>query len=324
MPLPRQLAAGYVSERTWYRVPPLRSRRRPTPSRCRDRRRRARSPLDARDTAAVAASAPWAATTRTSPGRGSRPPTRRRSSSRGLNDSGTRGYASPGVASRRACEFIETRSATVNTARTRGISERSMPLIVCRYHEITLKRGNRARFAGQLVDNLRRVTADLPIGRIADLHGRIVLVLREESGVARGARTARARVRGRQLLARQEHAARRRCGDRPELARAGGGRGPRRASLRVLPGRDTARRQTVSADFARGERAGRRRRQGGRPARASISTPPSSPSRSRSFPGKRSIPWRRSPVQVVFRSGSRDTSWRCCPAASIRRWRPRA
>src|SRR6516225_6390991 len=49
-----------------------------------------------------------------------------------------------------------------------------MPLIVCRYHEITLKRGNRARFAGQLIDNLRRVTADLPIGRIA-------LVLREES-----------------------------------------------------------------------------------------------------------------------------------------------
>jgi thiamine biosynthesis protein ThiI len=56
-----------------------------------------------------------------------------------------------------------------------------MPLIVCRYHEITLKRGNRARFAGQLIDNLRRATADLPIGRIADLHGRIVLVLREES-----------------------------------------------------------------------------------------------------------------------------------------------
>jgi thiamine biosynthesis protein ThiI len=56
-----------------------------------------------------------------------------------------------------------------------------MPLIVCRYHEITLKRGNRARFAAQLMDNLRRATADLPIGRIADLHGRIALVLREES-----------------------------------------------------------------------------------------------------------------------------------------------
>jgi len=56
-----------------------------------------------------------------------------------------------------------------------------MSLIVCRYHEITLKRGNRARFAGQLIDNLRRATTDLPIGRIADLHGRIVLVLREES-----------------------------------------------------------------------------------------------------------------------------------------------
>ena len=59
-----------------------------------------------------------------------------------------------------------------------------MPLIVCRYHEITLKRGNRARFAAQLIDNLRRATVDLPIGRIADLHGRIVLVLREESAWA--------------------------------------------------------------------------------------------------------------------------------------------
>jgi thiamine biosynthesis protein ThiI len=59
-----------------------------------------------------------------------------------------------------------------------------MPLIVCRYHEITLKRGNRARFAGQLSDNLRRATADLPVGRIADLHGRIVLVLRDESAWA--------------------------------------------------------------------------------------------------------------------------------------------
>jgi thiamine biosynthesis protein ThiI len=56
-----------------------------------------------------------------------------------------------------------------------------MPLIVCRYHEITLKRGNRARFAAQLIDNLRRATADLPVGRIADLHGRIALALREES-----------------------------------------------------------------------------------------------------------------------------------------------
>ncbi|MET0152773.1 MAG: tRNA uracil 4-sulfurtransferase ThiI [Candidatus Binatia bacterium] len=70
-----------------------------------------------------------------------------------------------------------------------------MPLIVCRYHEITLKRGNRARFAGQLVDNLRRATADLPVGRIADLHGRIVLVVRDES-VWPAARERLARVFG--------------------------------------------------------------------------------------------------------------------------------
>jgi thiamine biosynthesis protein ThiI len=54
-----------------------------------------------------------------------------------------------------------------------------MPLVVVRYHEITLKRGNRARFVAALVRNLRRLTADLPIGRIADVHGRLVAVLRE-------------------------------------------------------------------------------------------------------------------------------------------------
>ena len=56
-----------------------------------------------------------------------------------------------------------------------------MALVVARYHEITLKRGNRARFAAQLVDNMRRVTADLALGRIGDLHGRLVAALADES-----------------------------------------------------------------------------------------------------------------------------------------------
>jgi len=55
-----------------------------------------------------------------------------------------------------------------------------MSLVVARYHEITLKRGNRSRFAGMLVANIRRLTADLPVGKIADLEGRIVVVLRDD------------------------------------------------------------------------------------------------------------------------------------------------
>jgi thiamine biosynthesis protein ThiI len=56
-----------------------------------------------------------------------------------------------------------------------------MSLVVVRYHEITLKRGNRARFVAQLIENVRRVSADLPLGRIADLHGRVGAVLRDDS-----------------------------------------------------------------------------------------------------------------------------------------------
>jgi len=54
-------------------------------------------------------------------------------------------------------------------------------LVVARYHEIALKRGARSRFAAQLIDNIRRVTPDCAVGRIADQHGRIVITLRDES-----------------------------------------------------------------------------------------------------------------------------------------------
>jgi len=56
-----------------------------------------------------------------------------------------------------------------------------MALVVARYHEITLKRGNRARFAARLVENMRKAVADLPIGRVRDLHGRLVATLADES-----------------------------------------------------------------------------------------------------------------------------------------------
>lgn len=53
--------------------------------------------------------------------------------------------------------------------------------MIARYHEIALKRGNRARFAGKLIDNARRLLRGLPIGRIEDLHGRIAVELRDEA-----------------------------------------------------------------------------------------------------------------------------------------------
>jgi thiamine biosynthesis protein ThiI len=56
-----------------------------------------------------------------------------------------------------------------------------MPLVIARYHEITLKRGNRARFLGQLIANIRRATADLELGRIADRHGRVAIALADDS-----------------------------------------------------------------------------------------------------------------------------------------------
>jgi thiamine biosynthesis protein ThiI len=56
-----------------------------------------------------------------------------------------------------------------------------MALVIVRYHEITLKRGNRARFAAQLIANIRRASTDLPVGKIGDRHGRVALVLDDES-----------------------------------------------------------------------------------------------------------------------------------------------
>src|SRR5882724_5635171 len=38
-----------------------------------------------------------------------------------------------------------------------------------------------SRFAARLVENMRRATAGLPIGRISDLDGRIVAVLRDDA-----------------------------------------------------------------------------------------------------------------------------------------------
>ncbi|HLC02505.1 MAG TPA: tRNA uracil 4-sulfurtransferase ThiI [Anaerolineales bacterium] len=48
------------------------------------------------------------------------------------------------------------------------------------YHEIALKARNRPFFVNRLVHNLKRATADLPVGRIRKLTGRVVLELGDE------------------------------------------------------------------------------------------------------------------------------------------------
>ncbi|MGH7819161.1 MAG: tRNA uracil 4-sulfurtransferase ThiI [Candidatus Binatia bacterium] len=55
-----------------------------------------------------------------------------------------------------------------------------MSAVVLRYHEIMLKRGNRHRFTARLIRNVRRACEDLPLGRVADRHGRIVAALEQD------------------------------------------------------------------------------------------------------------------------------------------------
>jgi thiamine biosynthesis protein ThiI len=55
-----------------------------------------------------------------------------------------------------------------------------MTSLVVHYHEIALKARNRPLFVNRLVHNLKRATADLPVGRVRKLTGRILLTLRDE------------------------------------------------------------------------------------------------------------------------------------------------
>jgi len=55
-----------------------------------------------------------------------------------------------------------------------------MTFLVVHYHEIALKARNRPFFVNRLVQNLKRATADLPVGRIRKLTGRVVLELGDE------------------------------------------------------------------------------------------------------------------------------------------------
>ena len=56
-----------------------------------------------------------------------------------------------------------------------------MTVLLVHYHEIALKARNRPLFVRQLVHNLRRATADLPVRRIRNLTGRVSLELSDES-----------------------------------------------------------------------------------------------------------------------------------------------
>jgi len=55
-----------------------------------------------------------------------------------------------------------------------------MTFLLVHYHEIALKARNRPFFVNRLVHNLKRATADLPVGRIRKLTGRVVLELGDE------------------------------------------------------------------------------------------------------------------------------------------------
>lgn len=89
---------------------------------------------------------------------------------------------------------IETRFRTVNQRRaTRSVAAPLRPrpravifllgmsIVVIRYHEILLKRGNRQRFTAKLMENVRRACRDLPLGRVADHHGRVVAELHDDA-----------------------------------------------------------------------------------------------------------------------------------------------
>lgn len=56
-----------------------------------------------------------------------------------------------------------------------------MHVLLVHYHEIALKARNRPLFVRQLVHNLRRATADLPVSRIRHLTGRVSLELSDAS-----------------------------------------------------------------------------------------------------------------------------------------------
>lgn len=50
-----------------------------------------------------------------------------------------------------------------------------MTVLLAHYHEIALKARNRPLFVNQLVRNLKRATADLPVGRVVKLPGRLLI-----------------------------------------------------------------------------------------------------------------------------------------------------
>ncbi len=56
-----------------------------------------------------------------------------------------------------------------------------MTVLLVHYHEIALKARNRPLFVRQLVRNLQRATADLPVSRIRNLTGRVSLELSDDS-----------------------------------------------------------------------------------------------------------------------------------------------
>ncbi len=59
-----------------------------------------------------------------------------------------------------------------------------MDRVVVRYHEVALKRGNRAAFVGQLTENIRRALAGTGVQRIRNAAGRVVILLGKGADLA--------------------------------------------------------------------------------------------------------------------------------------------
>src|SRR5439155_3283940 len=140
-----------------------------------NRRRRARSRHACRGTGEAGGASRSDATIRTSPSRNSRWGESPRGSPRVAGGGGNRRPAGLCGTHRRASNSGVTygRGSSVSTMnQATAIYLHLAPsawyllpmaLVIARYHEITLKRGNRARFAAQLMANIRRATADLPL-----------------------------------------------------------------------------------------------------------------------------------------------------------------
>ena len=142
-----------------------------------------------------------------------------------------------------------------------------MDSVLIRYHEIALKKGNRAYFTEMLKRNILASVKDLGAKEIRSLPARLVLTFRNEIDPADAKQTHLQRLRHRQLFSSPTQRARYRPTAQPD---------PRRTQWRALhqlPHRHPARRQELPAQLARDQSPTGRRRSGKVGARVDLTNP---------------------------------------------------